>query len=380
MKKIVMTGGGTGGHVIPNIALMPRLIELGYEIHYIGSKNGIEKDIISKIEDFDVKYYEISSGKLRRKMTFENVKDGFRVVDGYFDALKVLRKIKPDVIFSKGGYVTVPVVYAGKTLKIPSVIHESDLTQGLANRLSTKYATAVCTSFESTAKTINHPNVIWTGTPIRKEILTGDVDFAKSKLSFQRDLPIILLMGGSLGSVRLNEVIREMLKKGELSEYNIIHLTGKGNLDTTYQYDNYEQFEFLSKNLNHVLAVADLVITRGGANALFELVALRKPNIIIPLPKGVSRGDQVDNAKEFKAEGFSEVIYEEDLTAEALRQKIDEVLDNKAIYITNMIEKTSKNAVDSIVNIIDECSKNNSKNVDASKDENIVTSKDKKED
>lgn len=353
MKKIVLTGGGTAGHVTPNIALIPYLIEKGYEVHYIGSKTGVEKDLIEALDkNLNVTYYPISSGKLRRELNFENVKDVFKVTKGILEAHSLLKKIKPDVIFSKGGYVVVPVVLAGKNQNIPIVIHESDYTPGLANKIAIPFAKTVCTSFEATKSFIKKSTVVHTGPPIRQEIKQGVAGIGEHLCSFKENKPVLMLIGGSLGAKKLNETLRELLKKSLLKNYNVIHLTGKGNIDETLQYENYKQFDYVTYELPHLLAYSDIVITRGGANAIFELLSIKKPHIIVPLSKKASRGDQIDNAKEFLSKGYSKVIFEEDLTDLLLIEEISDLKNDSQSYIEKMSEYKSENTLNMILDII----------------------------
>ncbi len=352
-KKIVLTGGGTGGHVTPNIALIPKLVEAGYDVHYIGSYDGIERELITNVDDkYNVKYYGISSGKLRRQITLKNIADAFKVIKGIGEALSLISGIKPDVIFSKGGYVTVPVVLASKMKKVPIVIHESDLTPGLANKIATPYASVVCTSFESTVNRVKNDNVVCTGSPIRDEIFEGDRGMGLKIFKFKENKPIITLMGGSMGSKNLNETIRRIIVNNMLDDYNIVHLAGKDNIDESIECDNYKQFEYLHDELPHLFACTDLFLTRGGANAIFEIRALCIPNIIVPLSKKVSRGDQIQNAYEFKQNGYSEVIEEEKLTSELLISSINDVLTNKEKYINEMQKVGRKNTLDTLLECI----------------------------
>ena len=227
MKRIILTGGGTAGHVTPNIALLPRLKELGYDIHYIGSYTGIEKELI---EQFQIPYHGISSGKLRRYFSWQNFTDPFRVLKGFGEANKLIKTLKPDVIFSKGGFVSVPVVLAGKNSKVPTIIHESDMTPGLANKISIPSATKVCCNFPETLNHLPDGKAVLTGSPIRQELLTGDKEAAKKLCGFTSDKPVILIIGGSLGSVIVNNAVRAILPE-LLKDFQVIHLCGKGKTD-----------------------------------------------------------------------------------------------------------------------------------------------------
>lgn len=354
MKKIVLTGGGTAGHVTPNIALLPKLKELGYEVHYIGSYDGIEKKLI---EEFDIPYYGISSGKLRRYFDIKNFTDPFKVLKGYGEAAKLMKQIKPDVVFSKGGFVTVPVVIAAHRKKIPTVIHESDMTPGLANKLCISSATKICCNFPETISHLPKGKATLTGSPIRKELLSGNKERAKKFCGFTSDKPTILVIGGSLGAVAVNDAVRAILPK-LLPKYNVIHLCGKGKLDESLENTTgYVQFEYIKKELADLFALSDVVISRAGANAICELLALKKPNILIPLPASASRGDQILNANSFKKQGFSEVLDEENLTDEILFDAVENTYNNRDKFISAMEESTQKNGVDAVISIIEEVTK-----------------------
>ncbi len=355
MKKIVMTGGGTAGHVTPNIALMPALRNEGYEISYIGSYEGIEKGLI---EAQGVPYYGISSGKLRRYFDLKNFSDPFKVLKGYQQAIHLLKKIKPDVVFSKGGFVSVPVVLAAKHCKIPAIIHESDITPGLANKIAIPSAVKVCCNFPETLKYLPEGKAVLTGSPIRKELLNGNPDSARKLCHFEgSDKPVILIIGGSSGSRAINTAIRNLLPE-LLKRYNIIHLCGKGNLDTSLnETAGYAQFEYANKELSDMFALASLVISRAGANAICELLALRKPNILIPLSAAASRGDQILNANSFRSSGYSYVLEEENVTNTALLDAINYVFEHKNSYVDAMEKNSEKNSIDTIVKLIMDTSK-----------------------
>lgn len=355
MKKIVMTGGGTAGHVTPNIALMPALRNEGYEISYIGSYEGIEKRLI---EEQGIPYYGISSGKLRRYFDIKNFSDPFKVLKGYSQAVGLLKKIKPDVVFSKGGFVSVPVVLAARHCKIPAVIHESDLTPGLANKLAIPGAVKVCCNFPETLNYLPKEKAVLTGSPIRQELLKGNANHAFSLCRFSdRTKPVILIVGGSTGSRAINTAIRGLLPE-LIKSYNIIHLCGKGNLDDTlYGVSGYAQFEYANQELSDMFALSDLVISRAGANAICELLALRKPNILIPLSAEASRGDQILNANSFRSQGFSYVLEEESVTNTALLEAIEHVFKKKDEYIKAMENSSSRNSIDTIVGLLLDVSK-----------------------
>lgn len=354
MKKIVMTGGGTAGHVTPNIALMPSLQKAGYEISYIGSKDGIEKGLI---EDQKIPYYGISSGKLRRYHSWKNFSDPFKVMKGFFEARQIMARIKPDVVFSKGGFVSVPVILAAKTKGIPAIIHESDLTPGLANKLAIPAATKVCCNFPETVPYLPAGKAVLTGSPIRQELLHGSKTKGKEYCHFTKDLPVLMIMGGSIGSVYINNAIRGCLDD-LLKEFQIIHLCGKGNLDESLtNKEGYAQFEYVSDNLPDLFAAADLMIARAGANSICEILALRKPNILIPLGKNASRGDQILNANSFAKQGFSVVLEEENVTSESLKTTITDVMTNRQTYIHAMEASGQMDAIATIMSLIEKAAK-----------------------
>ena len=348
-KKIVMTGGGTAGHVTPNIALFPALRAEDYEIHYIGSFDGIEKKLI---EDFDVPYYGISTGKFRRYFDPKNFTDPFRVMKGFFEARKILKHIKPDIVFSKGGFVSVPVVRAAASLKIPCIIHESDMTPGLANKLCIPVSRKICCNFPETFDMLPPEKAVLTGSPIREELSTGNKEAGLAFCGFNHEKPVIMVMGGSQGAAAVNQAIRDALPK-LLEKYQVVHLCGKDKMDNLLlTVPGYKQFEYIKEEMKDLLAMADLVISRSGANAISEILALRKPNILIPLPSG--RGDQLLNADSYEAQGFSIVINEDDLTTKVLLQKVEELWQNKETYVKTMSESKQRDAIGQIMGLIEE--------------------------
>lgn len=350
MKSIVMTGGGTAGHVTPNIALIPFLKEKGYNISYIGSKNGIEKELIKNL---NIDYYEISTGKLRRYLDLKNISDAFNVLKGVSEATKIIRKIKPNIIFSKGGFVSVPVVLGGYFNKIPVVIHESDISSGLANKISIPFAKKICVTFPDTLKDLPKEKAVLTGAPIRPELFKGSKEKGEKICNFKIQKPVLLIMGGSLGSVSINNVIKESLKD-LLKNYNVVHICGKNNLDTGLLNKNgYFQIEYANENLKHILALSDIVLSRAGSNSIFELLALKKPNILVPLSKNASRGDQILNADSFKRQGFSHIIYEENLSKEILINNINTLNKEKERYISKMKVSNLDGAIKKIIEQIE---------------------------
>lgn len=349
MKKIILTGGGTAGHVTPNLALLPSLSEAGYEVRYIGSYEGIERKLI---ENAGVPYDGIASGKLRRYFDLKNFSDPFRVLKGYAQALGLLKKYKPDVIFSKGGFVAVPVVLAAKHYKIPVIIHESDMTPGLANKICIPSAAKVCCNFPETLKYLPQDKAVLTGSPIRAELLEGDRLSGLSYAHLSADKPVLMIIGGSLGAVAVNNAVRSILPR-LLEKFQIIHICGKGNLDESLMNTpGYVQFEYVDAPLRHLFAAADIVISRAGANSICELLALRKPNLLIPLSAAASRGDQILNARSFAEQGFSKMLEEEAVTDDSLYAAVMEVYNNRADYIHTMEQSHLNNAVDTIISLI----------------------------
>ncbi len=348
-KKIIMTGGGSAGHVTPNLALIPKLKENGYEIKYIGSKEGIERDIIEKEH---ITYYAISSGKLRRYFDIKNFSDPFKVIKGILEAKKIIKKERPDIVFSKGGFVSVPVVIGAHLNKIPVIAHESDLTPGLANKLSAPYCTKLCVTFPESLNYIKEGKGILTGTPIREELLKGERITGLKYCGFKGHKPVLLIIGGSLGSKYINDLVRKNIKE-LTSKYDIIHVCGKGNIDTGLnKVIGYRQFEYVSEELPNIMNAADVVISRAGANVIYELLALKKPNLLIPLSKKSSRGDQILNAASFEKAGYSMVIQEEDLKDELFIKSLNELYKNREKYIESMKNSPVKNGVDNIMKII----------------------------
>ncbi len=334
MTKIAFTGGGTVGHVSVNLSLIPTALSQGYEALYIGSKNGIEREMIES-QLPEIKYYPISSGKLRRYISLENAKDVFKVLKGILDARKVLKKEKPDLLFSKGGFVSVPVVIAAKSLNIPTIIHESDLTPGLANKIALKFAKKIYTTFEETLNYLPKEKADFIGATIREDLKNGNAHNGYQLTGFNENKKVLLVMGGSLGSKKLNSIIRENLD-ALLQQYQVIHLTGKGLKDDQVKKSGYIQYEFVKEDLTDLLAITDTVISRAGSNAIYEFLTLRIPMLLVPLGLDQSRGDQIDNANHFADKGYAKAIDEEQLTAQILLQELNEMEQERTRIINNM--------------------------------------------
>lgn len=319
MKKIVLTGGGSAGHVTPHLALLPHLLQQGYEVHYIGTRNGIERGMIENLPG--VTYHAVQSGKLRRYFDWKNFTDPFRVIAGAFQSAHLMRKLKPDVCFSKGGFVSVPVVMGAWLHHVPVLCHESDLTPGLANRICARFACKIATTFPECAQALA-PKGVFTGTPLRPELFSGSREKGLAMAHFSPDKPVLLMMGGSLGAQSVNAALRAALPK-LLEHMQVFHLCGKGNLDESLSgLAGYYQVEFLSDTLPDAMAAADYILSRAGSNALCEFQALGKPMLLIPYPKGASRGDQILNAASYEKRGLARVLPQEKMTADTLYQAV----------------------------------------------------------
>lgn len=351
MKKIILTGGGSAGHVTPNIALLPSLKEAGYDVAYVGSYDGIEKKLIS---DFDIPYVGISTGKFRRYLDLKNFTDPFRVIKGFSEARKFLKSYRPNVVFSKGGFVSVPVVRAAASLDIPCIIHESDMTPGLANRMCISAARKVCCNFPETIQNLPGEKAVLTGSPIRAELAQGNKLAGLDMCGFSANKPVIMVIGGSLGAANVNKAIRSALPR-LLTDFQVVHICGKDKIDNLLlNTAGYKQFEYVKAELKDLFAMADLVISRAGANAICELLALKKPNILIPLPASSSRGDQLLNAKSFEAQGFSIVINEDDLTTDLLLDKVHELYFSRQTFRNAMNDSGQMDSIRTILRLIEE--------------------------
>jgi len=356
MKRIVLTGGGTAGHVTPNIALLPALMTAGYDIHYIGSYEGMEKALIG---DYSIPYHGIATGKLRRYFSWQNFTDPFRVIKGFVEANRLMKELKPSIVFSKGGFVSVPVVWAAKKNHVPVIIHESDMTPGLANKLSFSSAVKICCNFPETAQILPQDKAVLTGSPIRAELMLGDAGKAEKICNFADPAkPVIMVVGGSLGAASVNKIIRSILPR-LTQKFNVLHLCGKGKLDESLVgTKGYFQMEYAKDEMKDLFALSDIVVSRAGANAICELLALHKPNLLIPLPASASRGDQLLNAESFRKQGFSLVLDEDkDLTEDSLYNTICELYDRREEFRKVMLKSDQTNAVATVIKLIEENSK-----------------------
>ncbi|GAK55076.1 UDP-N-acetylglucosamine--N-acetylmuramyl-(pentapeptide) pyrophosphoryl-undecaprenol N-acetylglucosamine transferase [Candidatus Vecturithrix granuli] len=362
MKRIILTGGGTAGHVTPNIALLPGLRSLGFEIHYVGQTTGIERQLI---EPEGIPYHPIPAGKLRRYIDLKNVRDIFLVIAGFLKACLLLYRIKPHIIFSKGGFVSCPLVWAAWLHRIPAILHESDLTPGLANKLSLPFAVHICYSFPETAAMLPSGKATHTGIPIRESLQKGEQAKGRELCGFTDTKPVVLIIGGSQGSETINHVIRNALQELQ-PQFQICHICGPGNIQAEIHLPTpgpsregklqttpgYAQFEYVDKELPHLLALANVVVSRAGATTIFELLTLRKPNLLIPLSRKASRGDQVLNAQSFAKQGFSRVLEEEDLTVASLIENIRCTYEQRQTLIQAMNAATTTNGIEQVIEVI----------------------------
>ena len=351
MKKIVMTGGGSAGHVTPNLALIPELQALGWSINYIGSEQGVER---AMIEAAHIPYHTIKTGKLRRYFSWQNLLDPFHVLQGIWQSYTLLRRLKPDVVFSKGGFVALPVVFGAWLARIPIVAHESDFSIGLANRLSFPFVNTICVTFSAArANFKNQDKVRVTGTPVRESLLQGDRKKGLQFCGFQDDKPCLMVIGGGAGAQAINRCVREALPK-LLPTMHIIHICGPGKTDPSLNAQTgYFQLEYAHAELADLFAASDWVVSRAGANALYELLVLAKPHILIPLPQTQSRGDQIENARYFEQLGASHVLAEVQLTPDTLAQAIQMVQSNKEKFFAAISALNIQPAVPAIIKILE---------------------------
>lgn len=344
MKSILFTGGGSAGHVTVNLALIPKFIADGWKVDYIGSVDGIERRLIEQLDG--VTYHPIATGKLRRYFDWRNAKDPFKVVKGVMQAYRLIRRLKPNVVFSKGGFVSVPVILGARLNKTPILIHESDLTPGLANRIAMPFATGICTTFPETSQYIKAggTEVRHVGAVIREEIRQGNAQRGRMFCGFDASKPVLLIMGGSLGARAINGAVRAALP--ELTRrFYIVHLCGKGALDASINHPSYRQYEYVQEQLPDVLAMTDIVVTRAGSNSIYEFLSLQLPMLLIPLSKLQSRGDQLLNAASFKEAGYAVVLEEEQLNAASLVAEVTKLYDDRHTYRYTMRSHAQQDAL-----------------------------------
>ncbi len=352
MPIIVFTGGGTAGHVTPNIALIESLRERNWQIHYMGSPDGVEKDMI---ESIGVPYYAVQSGKLRRYFSWQNFLDPLKVFTGITQSYLLLRKIKPHIVFSKGGFVALPVVIGAWLNRIPVIAHESDITPGLANRLSFPFVTKICVTFDAARQHFKKQDKLEvTGTPIRNQLLKGDKNKGLAWCGFSDKKPCLLIVGGSQGSSGLNAIVRDALP-ALTAQFQIIHLCGKGKCSEAYSaVPGYFQLEYANEELADLLAASDVVASRSGANALYELLALGKPHVLIPLSRKVSRGDQIQNARYFEKLGISTVLDDDSLSSQAFIQAINDVFAQRDVLNDKIKALSIISATDNIIGLLEQ--------------------------
>ncbi|WP_372997683.1 undecaprenyldiphospho-muramoylpentapeptide beta-N-acetylglucosaminyltransferase [Lutispora sp.] len=348
-KTIMFTGGGSTGHVALNIELIPKFLDEKWTVEYVGSYDGIEKQLILKMND--VIYNSISTGKLRRYFDVENIKDVKRTLTGVLQAYKLIKAKKPNVIFAKGGFVSFPVVIGAWLNKVPVILHESDVTPGLANKLCMPFVSFVCITFNETKKYIRSTKTVYLGPIIRKSLNKGNPERGYSLCRFKRTKPVLLIMGGSLGAKKINTEVRACLNT-LLKHFNIVHICGKGQLVETIIKDGYAQFEYVDTELADIMAISDIVLSRAGSNSIHEFLFFQKPMILVPLPKGSSRGEQITNAELFKKNGYCEVIYDNDLTEKTLINTVNKVFNNRFYYIENMKKFRFEDSLDKLFELI----------------------------
>lgn len=354
MKRIVFTGGGTAGHVTPNLAIMPHFIENGWEVHYVGTADGIERQLVEPLDA--VTYHTIHSGKLRRYFHIRNFSDPFRVLQGAAEANALMRRLRPNVLFSKGGFVSVPVVYGAWLHRVPTILHESDITPGLANRMTIPLARTICTTFPEATLALG-AKAIHTGTPLRPSLFAGDRAGGLALLGFDGEKPILLMMGGSSGATSVNRVLRDALDS-LLPVFDIIHICGKGNVDETLaDRPGYRQMEYASDELPDIFAACDLMLSRAGANALSEILALRKPVLLVPYPLTASRGDQVANAASFAQRGLAKVLPQEELTPETLIRALMQLWDSRDALTDAMSREPYLSGTQHVIELIEAAAK-----------------------
>ena len=350
-RKVVLTGGGTAGHVTPNLALLPALRERGWQVEYVGSREGIERRLA---REAGLRYHGVHTGKLRRYLSWQNIVDPLRILAGIVEAVFLLRRLSPDVVFSKGGFVGVPVVVAAWLNRIPVVVHESDLTPGLANRLCFPFARRVCLSFDETPAAGFEGKQVVTGTPVRPSLLEGDRQRAMRRFGLQAGRSTVLVFGGSQGARAINELLRAALPQlGD--DLQVLHVCGPGNLDAALdERVDYRQFEYLDDSFADAFACADVAVSRAGANSLAELIALRQPAIVIPLPLAASRGDQIDNARLFAEKGYGLAAAQSELTPTGLLERIREVLERAPELQAAMRRASAEDPASRILDLLEQ--------------------------
>ncbi|HIS01961.1 MAG TPA: undecaprenyldiphospho-muramoylpentapeptide beta-N-acetylglucosaminyltransferase [Candidatus Excrementavichristensenella intestinipullorum] len=354
MKRIVLTGGGTAGHVTPNLALIPPLQAQGWDVHYIGSEQGIERELISQLPG--VTYHAVATGKLRRYADLKNFTDPFRVLKGVGQCVGLMGRLRPQIVFAKGGFVSVPVVYGARMRGVPVLLHESDMTPGLANRLSVPFAQKLLCTFPEAAKMAGHKG-LHVGTPLRPELFSGKREEGLRRFGLKDDRPVLMVVGGSTGAQAINRALRAALPQ-LLECFQVLHLCGKGNLDVSLEgTPRYCQREYLTDEMPDAYAAADILVSRAGSNTLSEILALNKPSLLIPYPKTASRGDQILNAQSFEQRGLARVLYQEDMTPEVLLRRVVEVYRERGELIDAMEKEPSSDGLGNVLKYINQYAK-----------------------
>lgn len=349
-KLIFMTGGGTAGHVNPNLALAEPLQKAGYRVEYLGQKNEIEYQLATGA---GLPFHQVSSGRLHRSLNPDTLRTPFRVLKGIVQAVRVIRRERPALIFCKGGFASLPAAVAGRLTHTKVILHESDLTPGLANKLCAPFANRICTTFEETVKYLPQGKTVFTGTPIRAALQNGSREkgFALTGLNPAGN-PVLLVIGGSQGAGALNDVIHDHLET-LLENYQIVHLYGGEQSGfEVKQMPGYFAMAYAKDELPDLYAMTDMVLSRAGANSINELLLLKLPHILVPLPLTVSRGDQILNAEHFKQKGFSYVLPQEELNIESLQQALSYVQEHRAEYEAAMGGKAAKNGTAEVLQVI----------------------------
>jgi len=348
-RKVFFTGGGTGGHVFPALAIIDELDKSVYDIAWIGSKKGMEYKIIT---DAGIKFYSIPSGKLRRYFSILNLLDIFKIIAGFFASFILLAKQRPELVFSKGGYVTVPPIIAAKILNIKSITHESDMTPGLATRINSRFVNKILLPYENTRKYFKDSmkeKIIVTGNPVRKDFFYADNTIGKEIMGFNNSKPVLLILGGSLGAQEINDLISESLDL-LLEEFNIYHQMGEANFKESEK-DNYKTVPFIKRDIAHLIAASDIVISRSGASAVWEFASVGVPSILIPLIAG-SRGDQLFNANYAVEKNISLILKGNDVNISNLLELINLIKLKRGEMINSMNEFKTFNASKKISKVI----------------------------
>lgn len=353
---VAFTGGGTGGHIYPGLAVAEQFksvckenADISSKIIWIGSSKGMDKRIVESNSIVD-KFYGIPSGKLRRYFSFRNVLDVFKIFAGFFTVFFILLKNKPAVLFSKGGFVSVPPCFAAKILGIPVYTHECDFSPGLATKLNTKAATKVLLSYKQTEEFFlgkNKEKLVVTGNPVRPAFYSASAKKGREFLGLEEktDKPVLVVIGGSLGAKQINELIYQNIDF-LCEHFIVVHQTGTGNevaITEKLANDSYKPYSFIYGEMPDVLAAADIILSRAGANSLWECAVLKKPMVLVPLCGSGTRGDQVENAKFFEENNAAMVLLGDDADSEHLKNAL-----------TKMLDKTTRKAfADSCSNMVD---------------------------